>query len=309
MGIRDMKRQLAVAAVSAIMAAVALGSATYAWFVTNSHADATTSTISAQANGMVLQIVAGDTPDHGENASTVAFDTGHEISPSSTNDAMAWYVPASWKATDVNAYKVANVDADGKYDDNGKSYFAYTLANYTLYTVNNTGVADVYLDGSSGSPITIIKSDSASAEWFNKIKGSLRVGILIKNKLQVVYAPVEPSGHGNDATPVVNGWSCVDPGNLSQTMRPSYSRLSGENLVDDDGNNWGADKSGASYVKPTGNAKKLAENVDYNGVNMKVIVWMEGTDADCQNMNGLEVDDVIPTFDVALSLVGVVAES
>lgn len=49
-----MKKQLAIAALSVVMAAVALGSATYAWFVSNTKVDGTTSTVSAQANGMVL---------------------------------------------------------------------------------------------------------------------------------------------------------------------------------------------------------------------------------------------------------------
>ena len=36
------------------------------------------------ANGMVLQIVAGDTPIHGGNTWTIAAGKGHEISPAST---------------------------------------------------------------------------------------------------------------------------------------------------------------------------------------------------------------------------------
>lgn len=310
MNIKDMKRQLAVAAVSVVMAAIALSSATYAWFVTNSHVDATTSTISAKTNNMVLQIVQGDTPDHGGKASTVAFDRGHEISPSSTNDAKTWHVPETWKATDVKTYKVANVDVDGKYGDgNGKSFYAYTLANYTLYTVKNTGKADVYLDGSQGSPITVTKSTDASDAWFNKIKGSLRVGILINGELRLVYAPFEPSGHGNDVGHTVDGWSCVDPESLSSTMAPTYDHLAADKLVDGDGYNWASEKVGDTYVKPTGNAKAIAKGVDYNGINMKVAIWMEGTDADCQNMNGLEPDDANPTFDVTLSLAGVAADS
>ena len=308
MNIKDMKRQLAVAAVSVVLAAIALGSATYAWFVTNSHVDATSSTISAKTNSMVLQIVQGDKPDHGGSASTIAFDKGHEISPSSTNDAKVWHVPETWKATDVKTYKVAETNAGGEYTDNsGKTFYAYTLANYTLYTVKNTGKADVYFDGSQGSPITITKSADASEAWFDKIKGSLRVGILINNELRLVYAPCEPSGHGNDAGYTVDGWSCVNPQNLSSTMIPTYERLAAEKLVDEKGFNWASEKVGETYVKPLGNAKAIAKGVDYNGVNMKVVIWMEGTDADCQNMNGLEPDDANPSFDVTLSLAGVSA--
>lgn len=68
-------------------------------------------------------------------------------------------------------------------------------------------------------------------------------------------------------------------------------------------------KTGEVYVKPSGNAQKIASNVDYNGTNMKVVVWMEGTDSDCQNMSGLDVGEGSPTFDVTVSLVGIVADS
>lgn len=307
-----MKKSLVLAALSVVVAAVALGSATYAWFVINSTVKANTSTISAQANGMVLQIVAGNTPNHGSDTSTIASGPGHEISPSSTNDVKDWYVPASWRGADVSTYSKPRLDASGKYtDQSGKFYFAYTVSEYTLYTVNNTGIADVYLDNSgSNGPITITASDGATEAWFNKIKGSLRVGIVIGDELKVVYAPIQPSltAKGNDVHATI-GWSCVDP-SLTETMSPTYRHVFGNNLVDQDNGDWGATKDGEGYVKPSGsNPQKIAENVDYRGVNMKVHIWMEGTDSDCVNMSGLETGVENPTFDVSLSLVGIVAGS
>lgn len=312
MSIADMKKSLIIAALSVVVAAVALGSATYAWFVTNSIVKANTSTISAQANGMVLQIVAGNTPDHGSDTSTIASGLGHEVSPSSTNDIKNWYVPASWKGADVSTYSKPQLDASGAYTDQSeKSYFAYTVSEYTLYTVNNTGIADVYLDNSSANgPITITASNGATDAWFNKIKGSLRVGIVIGDELKVVYAPVEPSriDQGNDVNATI-GWSCVDA-SLDKTVAPTYRHVFGNSLIDQDGGNWGATKEGEGYVEPSGNnPQKIAENVDYNGVSMKVYIWMEGTDSDCVNMSGLETGVENPSFDVSLSLVGIAAGS
>lgn len=307
-----LKKELLAAAMSVIVAAVALGASTYAWFAANNRVDGTTSTINAQANGMVLQIVAGDEPDHGSDTSTIASGLGHEISPSSTNDIVNWYVPATWKGTDVNTYFRAEADATGKYTlpNQRDVFYAYTVAEYTLYTVNNTGKADVYLDNSSAKgPVTITPSAGATQEWFDKIKGSLRVGIVIGNELKVVYAPVAPSTEeaGNDVNKTI-GWSCVDA-SLIRTTTPSYKYIAGTDLTDQDGNNWGAGKDGESYVKPVGNSAKIAENVDYNGVSMKIYIWMEGTDSDCVNMTGLEKGTESPTFDVTVSLVGIVPES
>ena len=313
MSVKQMKKQLAVAALSVVMAAVALGSATYAWFVSNTKVDGTTSTISAQANGMVLQIASGPNAIRdGSDHQTTAASHGHEISPSSTDDALNWHVPKSWNGTDVSGYQRATISnqLEGVYTLEGdpKTYFAYTMAEYTLYTINQTGEADVYLDDSSSNgPVVVTASEGASQEWFDKIKGSLRVGLLIDGKLKVVYAPVLPTGKGNDVS-ATEGWSCVSPDSLSVTMPPSYAHVYGGNMVDQNNKNWGATGSGDSYVRPTGDAQMLA-HVGYNGTNFKVVIWMEGTDNDCQNMSGLDVGEGSPTFDVTVSLVGIVPDS
>ena len=264
---------------------------------------------------MVLQIVkAGDPIHDGGDHRTSATVSGHEISPSSTNDGTDWYVPASWDGTDVSGYqKVAIKDvAQGNYLLTGSTdeFYAYTLADYTLHTITQTGEADVYLDGAEGEGAVIITpSEGASDDWFNKIKGSLRVGILIDNKLKLVYAPIKPNGHGNDSNPTI-GWSCVNPfdASLSQTMTPKYAYVSGTDLVDEDGNNWAATRSGDAYVAPSVNAAKLAR-IGYDGTNLKVVMWMEGTTEACQNMSGLDTGVDAPTFNVTLNLVGVVPDS
>ena len=311
--VRQLKIDILGAALAVIVSFVALGAATYAWYVSNNTVSATTSTISAQANGMVLQIVEGDTPDHGSDTSTVASATGHEISPSSTNDAKNWCVPQGWQGVNVSTYQKVETSISGedpgKYTIQGNDYYAFTAANYTLYTVANTGVADVYLDASNSSPITITQH-GGTQKWFNKIKGSLRVGIVINGELRVVYAPAAPSTTdvGNDVITVA-GWSCVNSESLNEVVAPTYLHLSGIDSLDQNGNNWGATKAGEVYIKPSGNAQKVASNVDYNGTNMKVVVWMEGTDSDCQNMSGLDVGEGSPTFDVTVSLVGIIPDS
>ena len=313
MSVKQMKKQLAIAALSVVMAAVALGSATYAWFVSNTKVDGTTSTVSAQENGMVLQIAPGKGAIHdGSDHQTTAASRGHEISPSSTNDALSWFVPKSWNGTYVSGYQKSTISnqLEGSYTlkCDTKTYYAYTMAEYTLYTINQTGEADVCLDNSgSDGPVVVTASKGASQEWFDKIKGSLRVGLLINDELKVVYAPVLPTGKGNDVS-ATEGWSCVNPNSLSVTMSPSYAHVSGDNMVDQNDKNWGATGNGDSYVKPTGDAQMLA-HVGYNGTNFKVVIWMEGTDNDCQNMSGLDVGEGSPTFDVTVSLVGIVPDS
>lgn len=305
-----LKIQLIGAALTVVVSAVALSATTYAWFVSNSRVHATTSTISAQANGMVLQIAKGKDVNHdGSDKQTTASSEGHEISPSSTNDAQSWFVPKTWSGTNVSGYQEVTVDATGKYTltSGSGSYYAYVAADYTLYTVTNTGIADVYLDGTN--PVTIKPSGNVTSEWFDKIKGSLRVGIVINDELKVVYAPVEPSTaeHGNDASYTI-GWSCV-AAEGTETKAPDYAHVSGATLVDQNGGDWAATGSGGSYSKPAGaKPQAIAKNVGYNGANMKIVVWMEGTDSDCQNWSEQNKNTAAPTFDVTVSLVGIVPD-
>lgn len=309
--VKKLKVQLVGAALTVVVSAVALSATTYAWFAANNRVHANTSTISAQANGMVLQIAKGNDVTHdGSDKQTTASSTGHEISPSSTNDAKSWFVPKSWQGTDVSSYQKANTDASGKYALAGgtDSYYAYVATDYTLYTVTNTGIADVYLDGTN--PVTIKPTDNATREWFDKIEGSLRVGIVINDELKVVYAPVEPSTteHGNDASSTT-GWSCVAAKGTT-TQAPSYAHVAGATLIDQNGGDWAATGSGGSYSKPAGaNPRAIAKNVGYNGTNMKIVIWMEGTDSDCQNWSEQDKNTAAPTFDVTVSLVGIVPDS
>lgn len=88
--VTQLKADILAAALAVIVSFVALGAATYAWYVSNNTVNATTSTISAQANGMVLQIAPSKNAIHnGSDHQTTAASRGHEISPSSTNDATA----------------------------------------------------------------------------------------------------------------------------------------------------------------------------------------------------------------------------
>lgn len=308
--LKKLKIQLIGAALTVVVSALALSATTYAWFVTNSRVHATTSTISAQANGMVLQIAQGKNVNHdGSDKQTTASSEGHEISPSSTNNAQSWFVPKTWNGTNVSGYQKVTADSTGKYTlaSGSGSYYAYVAADYTLYTVTNTGIADVYLDGTN--PVTIKPSGNVTGEWFNKIKGSLRVGIVIGDELKVVYAPIEPSTteHGNDVSSAT-GWSCVSLEGAA-TQAPTYAHVAGTSLIDQNGGDWAATGSGGSYSKPTGaKPQAIAKNVGYNGTNMKIVIWMEGTDSDCQNWSEQAKNTVSPTFDVTVSLVGIVPD-
>ena len=218
MNVKKMKMQLMATAASVLISGIALTSATYAWYVSNHTVEATTTKISATTNGFILQIATAEQgPQHGgEQTSLAASTTGGVISPSSTNDLINWYVCEGWNGEGkVTSYRKPTFVADekpGQYGTDDDPHYAYLKSEYILYTINETGYADVYLDASEGSPITLSANGTPTTDTIPK---SMRIGITIQNikknaddtysddgneELKVVYAPYEETGKGNDGT-------------------------------------------------------------------------------------------------------------
>lgn len=308
--VKNLKRQLIAAILMVVVSAVALSSSTYAWFISNRTVKGTTSTISAISDDTVLQIVEGLTPDHG-SGSTIVSVPGHPITPASTDDINTWYIPKQWidSLTKVTAYKQPTFTVqdeygvyDGKYNDGGKDYYAYNVKTFTLYTIKDTGSADVYLDADAeGGAIVVTRLvDGAQVPVTDKVAACLRVGIVIDDVLKFVYAPVEPTGHGNDVFSINNnltGWTVVK--DATSTKVASYEHISGSDISD-----WAINRvPGSKYYDPaTAGSHKIAENVDYNGVKFQIYVWMEGTDADC---NGANITGDESEYSVSVHLAGV----
>ena len=87
--VKALKKQLGAAVAMVCVAAVALGSSTYAWFVSNNKVDATTTNISAQSNSAYLVIEAG-------SATTAESKTSATGTEKTTGNDTALY-PAQWK--------------------------------------------------------------------------------------------------------------------------------------------------------------------------------------------------------------------
>lgn len=321
---QKLKVQLLGAILSASISAVALTSATYAWYVSNNKVTSETSSIMAEANGFMLQIVKlGDTLDHGSDTALVSAVEGHKISPASTDDAKSWWVPENWNADmNVATYMHPTWDTDdkgntltGQYTVGEETYYAYAVGEYTLYTLTNTGICDVYLDGSNVNgavEVTVKDTDGKETVVNDKVAASLRVGITIDDgkgsgeQLVLVYAPKneDSNSHGNDVNST-NGWSVVKDNN--STTAPSYPYVYEKTYTwtDTTGTtyNYAATKDGFSYVLPNGNARKIATGVNYDGnTTMRVYIWMEGTDADCISRI---VDGDMRKFNVTVHLAGV----
>lgn len=315
--LKKLKKELIGAAVSLMVSAVALSSATYAWYVTNNTVQATTTTISATTNGFILQIANADQgAQHGGNQMSLAASTvGGRITPSSTNDLKTWYICQGWDSTGkVTSYTKPSFSTGegtkpGQYEAGGKTHYAYIKSEYILYTITESGLADVYLDGTGGEAITV-SIDNGKTATSTTIPDSMRIALTTQpldtdgktptgdETLRVVYAPKAVTGSGNDSQAINGKWTYI---NVDKPAEVTYPHIHETTYADQNGKNWAATKSGEDYTVAD-NSEAIATDVGYNGIMLRVYIWMEGTDADCVN-NAAAEDEA--TYSITLKLAGV----
>lgn len=324
--IKKLKRELAAAAVAVFSSALALTSATYAWYVSNNSVSGTTSQISATTNGFILQIAsASEGAQHGGNEQSLsATNVGGKITPSSTNDISNWYICEGWDSHgNVLSYTKPTFKTDanakpGEYEAGGESHFAYVRSEFIVYTMTETGFADVFLDSTEGSPITVAIDNNKTATS-STIPDSMRIAITTQalsddgktptgdENLRVVYAPKEETGKGNDATGKDGMTAIFSDGSSSKLDTVTYPYIYDTTYVDQNNKNWAVVKTeDGNYTYTNGHDVKdstaIATHVGYNGIMLRVYIWMEGTDADCVN-NAAAEDEA--TYSVTLKLAGI----
>lgn len=153
MDTKALKKQMGAAIAMVLVAAVALGSATFAWFVSNNKVDATSSKISAQSNAAFMYI-----RDENEQSKDLRTDD------SSVQDTQLY--PAHWVTT-------AESTADGNYK--GKTvanfYTAFgTSADENGYGMDSTSLKEVAAEGKTAGTV-----EAATAGKY-AVKNTFHVG-------------------------------------------------------------------------------------------------------------------------------------
>lgn len=150
MSTKSLKKQLMAAIAMVLVAAVALGSSTYAWFVTNNTVKATTSQISAQSNAAFMKI----------KYSTTA--TTSDLTADYATLASEALYPAQWK----NSFDDAGKKSGQEGFDSSKVVYQFE----TAYGTNPTSTGYV-MDESTlkivGNPEAAVTADYAVSNVFN----------------------------------------------------------------------------------------------------------------------------------------------
>lgn len=144
--VKTLKKQLGAAIAMVCVAAVALGSSTYAWFVSNNKVTATTSTISAQSNAAFMYI-----RDKDEKSTNLTADTS-----SVTSTAL---YPAHWVTAKEGNYATADI---------GKFYTAYgTTADDGTMVAKTLKIVEANADSTTkGSPADAVTAQYAVKNTF-----------------------------------------------------------------------------------------------------------------------------------------------
>lgn len=174
---KALKKQLLAAIAMVLVAALALGSATYAWFVVQNQVTAEGMMVTAQGeSGIVIKSEDNENSSFASTASA-GMEEAVDLKPTSTINLTDWYHAKSTEKNNAQATQVA------------ENYAPVTEAGYVVkkkFTIRSAAdevaVTNVKLNVLE---VTAEKS-AASSEYLDK---SLRVGVKVGDEFYV-YAPL-----------------------------------------------------------------------------------------------------------------------
>lgn len=202
MNSKAIKRQLLAAIAMVLVAALALGSSTYAWFVSNNKVTATTTSISAQSNAPFLKI----------DLESITTASGTSKAYTTPSDATALYPAQVSYSSNTEKWESAYATAATTHTEKtGTRFTVGTDGSHTQATANKYAFMQSFVIGTDSETngsfknlvvdsITVTGTDSATGTDADKqqIKSALRVLFVCGNN-HFVYAP------GNDGN-----WAPVD---------------------------------------------------------------------------------------------------
>lgn len=253
MNSKAIKKQLLAAVAMVLVAAVALGSSTYAWFVASGTVTAQGMKVQARAEGGLAIRWAGETSELWATSASAKMETAQELLPASTADLAKW--------TYAKALDASKSDADTKsYADVTKVVYggesgAFKTNDYVVmqpFEVRSTSESKL-AKGLYVSGVTVDRTQSKDLD------PALRVGVRMVSAsgdvtAKYIYAPIE--GHSDSYS-----WKDASNGNNATdvALEPIGDGTNGKSQL-------------ASSTTPIPFDKGTA-------VKVQVFIWYEGEDA------------------------------
>ena len=198
--VKALKKQLVAAIAMVLVAAVALGSSTYAWFVSNNKVEATTTNISAQSNSAYLVIDTTTTSTSSTSSATAAEKVGSEAGDTYKDTAL---YPAQWaknfnaskENADTKIYQFESAYAEEKDNAAEKSGTRFAVGDPTAAVDADYALLNQFYIGTGtyDGQFTNLKVDSMTVSTGSdkKLAGAIRVLVYID---QNNWALVSPTG-------------------------------------------------------------------------------------------------------------------
>ena len=285
MKMKSLKAQFIGAIAMVLVAAIAMGSSTYAWFAMNTQVTATNMKVKAVAeNGIVISNTNKGTWSNSANAQVNAAD----LTPTS---AAAVAAPAWVHAMSTNADEAQGGQVLANYtgltlawDTNTTEGIGYTDNNTsgkndtgdTSYVLLNNFYIKSSADAITGTLYIndVAVTSSASGGAFNKLDNALRILVVVNNSDAFVFAPVYNQAGG--ATSTTYTWKATTP------VKARYEGGTGDFANQD------LECSSVTAIP----------NTDVGAINVKVYMYFEGEDANLKstNITGLSMNDLSATI-------------
>ena len=273
MNSKAIKRQLLAAIAMVLVAAIALGSSTYAWFVASGTVKAEGMKVQAKSEGGLAIRWAGEASEPWGTTASAKMNTAKALLPASTATLAKWTYAKALNANksdaDTNTYK--DITGDVFKGTNG----AFGNNEYVVmqpFQIRSTA-GDKLAKGLYVSGVDVTRGANAGNKDLDK---SIRVGVRMESENRFVgnyiYAPI--TGGSANYT-----WHAAAAGDTDTPVTLSTKGTSADN-----------------------NSQLLAKDqtvpaVEGNAVKVQVFIWYEGEDAKLYSDNYVANDlDVTVSF-------------
>lgn len=258
MDTKALKKQMGAAIAMVLVAAVALGSATFAWFVSNNAVTATGVDVTTTSSVPNLYITSvGQTSD----TMTAASMNPTKIYPISTPDAQNFFETLHW--TSGNGHAVADKYQTALTHETGKTNYA----DYTFKLGVSNGKMKVYFDSSATA--TTLK---ASAAMGTAGRFAVKVGDGQWLMFKVPGSATDKGYYTDNGATTGDYWVANATNGIAAATYSEFATYAGS--VNDKG----------QAVAGTTELATIESGTD-NEVTVTVRVWYEGCDKDCVSEN------------------------
>ena len=272
MDTKALKKQMGAAIAMVLVAAVALGSATFAWFVNNTKVKADGATVTAKAANTLL-ISQGDTGNWGTSAQCGTAETESFV-PVSAVKALSFFKDSAWTTetgdTQKGAYNASGFTAATE----GADYYKDT------FKVKASQACGLYLD--SDTKFEMVGSADASA--LKAMRLALKVGEKVYF-YQVEADAISGEGNSYNTTLVSLGADGVAKAidSASTAAAIGADNMTSDSKVPALSTCTVEAPSDSSTLVEKDDAKKLCDLTANQEQSVDVYVWMEGCDYDCNS--------------------------